>query len=57
MEMKFDYRNKNVGDKSIIFVEYIINRLYFELEKEEFSFSLSLSNIRDIEVSTYTQIR
>lgn len=50
MEMKFDYRNKNVGDKSIIFVEYIINRLYFELEKEEFSFSLSLSNIRDIEV-------
>lgn len=45
------------------FVKYIgkyksSEDLYFELEKEELSLSLCLStNIRDNEVSTYTQVR
>lgn len=63
--MKFDYRGTkwNVGDKSMTFVKYIgkyksSEDLYFELEKEELSLSLCLStNIRDNEVSTYTQVR
>lgn len=50
MEVKFDYRGAkwNVGDKSMTFVKYIgkyksSEDLYFELEKEELSLSLSVS--------------
>lgn len=51
MEMKFDYRNKNVGDKSIIFVEYIINRLN---SRKKNSLFLSLFRIYEISKYVYT---